>query len=176
MKNEKLEWRVQTHTLLKEVLEANPSMWIMTKPLNIFRMLLVEVAERAAELNDPKLNILMLRLAMYEADPMNITKLIEAQQARIDDPTPKVPEQPRPIESYIKDGTIVRVLLKHDHIDKYDSNPLHDSSEPFWTIGANQYIDTGIDEWQFAGWSWEQDCFCETAGTPIGWLPLTPES
>lgn len=65
------EWKVNTAGLLQEVL-ANPGTEILTKPLQIFAGILAEVAERAAEVNDPELNHLMCRLAMYEvADPYN---------------------------------------------------------------------------------------------------------
>lgn len=66
-----LNWRVNTPQLLQEIL-TNHRMAILSKPLTIFGNLLAEVGERAAELNDPKLNALMCRLAIYEiADPYN---------------------------------------------------------------------------------------------------------
>lgn len=62
-------WRVNTPQLLREVLQNNETS-ILSKPLNIFGKILAEVGERASELNDPKLNALMCRLAIYEvADP-----------------------------------------------------------------------------------------------------------
>lgn len=64
-----LDWKVHTPNLLKEVL-ANPSTGILSAPLKIFGDILFEVAERASEINDPELNLLMCRLALYEvADP-----------------------------------------------------------------------------------------------------------
>jgi hypothetical protein len=66
---QKIQWRVHTPNLLKEVL-ANSSAGILEKPLNILGKLLAMVGERAAELNDPELNALMLRLTIYSAaDP-----------------------------------------------------------------------------------------------------------
>ena len=63
-------WRINTPNLLQEILDGNPSAWILNVPINMLGKLLAEVADRAAELNDPKLNALMLRLALYEAgDP-----------------------------------------------------------------------------------------------------------
>jgi hypothetical protein len=45
-------------------------MSIMQKPIQIFANILGEVASRAAELNDPQLNVLMCRLALYSmSDP-----------------------------------------------------------------------------------------------------------
>ena len=64
-----LVWRVNTAQLLKEVMSNNETA-MLSKPLVIFGRILAEVGERAAELNDPKLNALMCRLAIYEvADP-----------------------------------------------------------------------------------------------------------
>ncbi len=64
-------WRVNTPQLLKEILENNETK-ILSKPLQIFANILFEVGERAAELNDDKLNALMCRLAIYEiSDPYN---------------------------------------------------------------------------------------------------------
>lgn len=66
-----LEWRVNTPALLKEIFDNNPKLGgIFYQPANIFRMLLIEVAERAIVINDPILNALMCRLSLYaESDP-----------------------------------------------------------------------------------------------------------
>ena len=64
-----LSWRVNTPQLLKEILGNNETN-MLSRPLQIFANILVEVGERASQLNDPKLNALMCRLAIYEvADP-----------------------------------------------------------------------------------------------------------
>jgi hypothetical protein len=64
-----LHWRVNTPGLLNELM-GNNGMAILHKPLCIFGRLLAEVGERAAQLNDPQLNALMCRLAIYAiADP-----------------------------------------------------------------------------------------------------------
>lgn len=66
-----LKWKVNTPQLLKEILVNNETS-ILAKPLSIFGRILAEVGERASELNDPKLNALMCRLAIYEiSDPYN---------------------------------------------------------------------------------------------------------
>lgn len=63
-------WRVNTVSMLREMVEANPTAHIFKQPVNILGRILAEVAERAIELNDPKLNQLMCRLALYEqSDP-----------------------------------------------------------------------------------------------------------
>jgi hypothetical protein len=69
MKEERLTFTVHTVHLLDEVLN-NPGTHMLRMPLIIFRGILADVAQRAIELNDPKLNQLMCRLTLYEqADP-----------------------------------------------------------------------------------------------------------
>lgn len=64
-----LDWKVHTPNLLQEVLSNNTTA-ILKKPLQILGHLLADVAARAIELDDPKLNHLMCRLALYSvADP-----------------------------------------------------------------------------------------------------------
>jgi hypothetical protein len=65
-------WRINTAGFLKEIADSGlpRSAGVLKVPLNIFQGLLVQVGERASELNDPKLNALMCRLAIYaESDP-----------------------------------------------------------------------------------------------------------
>lgn len=65
------QWRVHTPRLLEEVFE-NPGTSALRMPFNIFGKILFEVGERAAELDDPQLNALMVRLTIYSvADPMS---------------------------------------------------------------------------------------------------------
>jgi len=67
----KLEWRVHTANLLQEILN-NLGTGTLHIPLNIFARLLMQVGERAAELNDEKLNKLMMQLTIYSAaDPLS---------------------------------------------------------------------------------------------------------
>jgi hypothetical protein len=72
----------------------------------------------------------------------------------------------QPMNTAPKDGTILRLLVL------FDDNATEDSAEPCPTIGANSFEHTSIDNWQFAGWDWSQDCFTEGSGEPIGWLPM----
>lgn len=63
------QWRVNTVGLLTEIMN-NPGTAILHKPINIFKDILAQVSDRAAELNDPQLNALMCRLALYSvSDP-----------------------------------------------------------------------------------------------------------
>jgi len=62
-------WRVHTPCLLKEIM-VNKETAILRIPLDIFRRLLVELVERALELNDTELNSIMVKLTLYDsADP-----------------------------------------------------------------------------------------------------------
>jgi len=66
---EKLDWRVNTPGLFKEIL-INPGMWIMRQPLQILAEILYELGERCADINDPQLNAIMCRLSIYSiSDP-----------------------------------------------------------------------------------------------------------
>ena len=66
-------WKVNTVQLLKEVVNHNPSAWALAKPIQIFGILLAELGEIASNINDPKLNAMMCRLAIYEcSDPYNV--------------------------------------------------------------------------------------------------------
>jgi hypothetical protein len=70
MKTIKTAWKVNTPGLLKEIVNNNPSAVGLSTPIQIFAGLLGEVATRASELNDDKMNALMCRLALYEiSDP-----------------------------------------------------------------------------------------------------------
>ena len=70
-KTGEVQWKVNTPQLLKEIIGNNETA-VLSKPLTIFGSILYEVGERAAEINDPKLNALMCRLAIYEiSDPYN---------------------------------------------------------------------------------------------------------
>lgn len=69
---EKLEWSCDTPALLNDIIpNAMAKETISPSILVIFRGLLAEVAQRATELHDPQLDILMLRLNLYEMDGKN---------------------------------------------------------------------------------------------------------
>lgn len=69
--NPMLEFKINTPQFLKEVFNENPKLGVVFKiPANIFREYLIQIANRAAELNDPKLNAIMCQMALYSiADP-----------------------------------------------------------------------------------------------------------
>lgn len=74
-----MQFRVDTVSLLKEIADAGipRNMGVLKIPINIFKDLLADVAQRATEINDPRLNILMLRLALYEVPNSKIQEMIE---------------------------------------------------------------------------------------------------
>ncbi len=83
-----LDWKCHTPRLFDEIL-LNPGTSALKQPLIIFRAILREVAQRAIELNDDELNLLMLRLTLYScADPLckdydpNVIKQLEKRLAK----------------------------------------------------------------------------------------------
>lgn len=99
---------------------------------------------------------------LYLAPPPAIDIQQQAEAVAVDAVTP------RPMETAPRDGTIVRLLVNFTDNATEDV----DADTPIWTIGGNTLEGTGEDVWQFAGWNWQQDCFTQGEGTPIGWLPL----
>lgn len=77
-------------------------------------------------------------------------------------------EASRPLDEAPKDHTMIWLLVDYSGDG---ANPLEDEILG-WTIGHNGFDDTGVDEWEFAGWSWEQDCFTQGFGKVVGWHPL----
>lgn len=121
----------------------------------------------------------------FEAEWQLIMTALDEIEAEVSKPdtTPaasSIPvEQPLPMDTAPKDHTIVRLLV--DFSEPGDERkgswvPLTDDDQS-WTIGFNGFDDTEIDEWQFVGWSWSQDCFldCQSPahGKVIGWLPFS---
>jgi len=86
--SEKLEWKVHTTGLFFEISRTLGHKPQVRLPLQILQNLLAEVAQRATELNDFKLNKLMLRLSLYsianpddpEFSPNLVTKLLRATE------------------------------------------------------------------------------------------------
>lgn len=60
-----LPWKVNTPQLLEEIL-TNKECWILQKPLTIFKGILVQLSQRAIELDDLELHAIMIRLGLYE--------------------------------------------------------------------------------------------------------------
>lgn len=93
-----LKWRVHTANLLHEIL-SNQTAWVLHQPMRIFGSILAEVGERAAELNDPKLNALMCRLTIYtcadpkspDYDPELTRRVMDSENSVINKPSPQNP-------------------------------------------------------------------------------------
>ena len=80
-KPKNLQWKIHTPNLLNEVL-CNAGTGVLNKPIQLLGIGLHAVATRAAELNDPALNLLMLDLTLYElGDPTKHTSA-EINRAR----------------------------------------------------------------------------------------------
>lgn len=80
-----LEFRVDTMGLLTEIADSalRRGDGVLRFPLNAFRIHLGRVAARAAELDDPQLNICMLNLALYEVPVNKVYTEIQKQRRRI---------------------------------------------------------------------------------------------
>jgi hypothetical protein len=84
---EKGKWRVHTPILFKEIDIYNQIENLKT-PLLILGDLLYQVGERAAFINDPVLNKLMVRLTIYtiadreseDYDPVAVKKILEEKE------------------------------------------------------------------------------------------------
>lgn len=63
-----LTFKVHTANLLKEICDCGlrEGQGVLKIPINQFRILLCQVAERASQVDDDKLNYLMCRLTLYE--------------------------------------------------------------------------------------------------------------
>lgn len=82
-KDEALSFDVDTPMFIKEVAE-NSGSTMYAVCWNIFKGLLVKVAERATELNDPVLNTLMIRLNLYEIPNEERYKMIKKMKELYD--------------------------------------------------------------------------------------------
>lgn len=68
---------VNVKGLIEEIINCNKHNWILRIPLLTLYDLLRQVAFRCNEINDPRLNELMLRLNMYEMSNADRTKMIK---------------------------------------------------------------------------------------------------
>ena len=86
-KEYKLVWKCDIPSLFSHIGNHSSAASMLQMPLMIASRILAEVAIRAAELNDPKLNALMCRLALYEVadqhsknyDEKTVADLLAAQ-------------------------------------------------------------------------------------------------
>lgn len=78
----RMQFDAHLPNLLRELVEGHPSPGPLTRAVNLTLPILAALAERAIQIDDPRLNILMLRLAMYEIDTDKRVAAIAAQEAR----------------------------------------------------------------------------------------------
>lgn len=76
-----LTFRSLLPNLLRELVEGHPSPGPMVRAVNLTMPLIHKLAQRASELNDPKLNVIMLELALYDVPPEQIPAEIEKQKS-----------------------------------------------------------------------------------------------
>jgi len=90
----KLEWSVNTPELLNDIIpNVKEKESISPSIIRIFAGLLGEVAKRATELHDAKLDSLMLRLNLYELDGRNMKERNEYRVRLIDQLEKEAEEQ-----------------------------------------------------------------------------------
>lgn len=78
-------WKVDLPNFLKEIAECSKSI-PYTKTFNILAHVLNVLTEMAIEINDPALNIIMLRLGLYdEAHDKNVDEVISRLRKLITD-------------------------------------------------------------------------------------------
>jgi len=73
-----LGFRIDTPQVLREVLN-NQGMAIMKIPMNELQRWLQILAQRATELNDPELNVIMLSMNLYETPYSELTDTIQKE-------------------------------------------------------------------------------------------------
>ena len=88
-----MQFDLNTPGFMKEVIE-NSGQRMYAPAWNVFRDLLLAVATRASELNDPIMNVLMLRLNLYEVPNKERHKIIEQIRKEIEDGKEKDKERP----------------------------------------------------------------------------------
>lgn len=82
--------------------------------------------------------------------------------------------KPRPMHTAPRDGTWVKLKVEYDS-DNGPWQPLIDA-HACWTIGYNDYTNTGEDRWHVVGWNWEQDVIASTNPPKLhAWLPFNVE-
>ena len=109
MKDKTLKWRVHTPNLLKEIVENNPTAWTLRTPVLLFRQILTTLAECAIRLDNPELNVLMLRLQLYDVEPDKLGKAIEAQEERMELPKMTFEQDWMPKWLDVEDGGAARI-------------------------------------------------------------------
>jgi len=82
----KVVWRIHLSRMLDQLFDTN-EMGVWVRPIQQLAKIMDEIATRASELNDPKMNALMCRLGLYaisnpddpEYDPEATRTIIEGE-------------------------------------------------------------------------------------------------
>lgn len=81
--SEKLQFDCHLPNLLRETIEGHPTPGPLVRAMSLTLPILRQLAARAIEIDDPELNVLMLRLALYDTPAEQRPAAIEAQRARL---------------------------------------------------------------------------------------------
>ena len=77
-------WKVDVPSLIKEISECS-NQGIYKPVLAIFARVLACLAQRASELDDPILNICMLKMKLYDVPHAQLSKTIADQLKRLEE-------------------------------------------------------------------------------------------
>ena len=91
MDNEKLtmaDWKLDYPSFIEELFTTatkhkDSGLAIMKIPIQLLNHFIYEITKRATELDDPKLNIIMLKMNLYEVPHNEIDNIIKEQKKRI---------------------------------------------------------------------------------------------
>ena len=78
-----LEWTCNTPGLIEEIGNCCTEAPALVTPLRILQSMLQELAEVAIRIDDPELNVMMLRLSLYDVPHMKIDAAIKRQRKRM---------------------------------------------------------------------------------------------
>lgn len=78
-----LEWKCNTPGLIEEIANCCTDATALITPLRILQHMLEELAAVAIRIDDPELNVMMLRLSLYDVPHMKIDAAIKRQRKRI---------------------------------------------------------------------------------------------
>ena len=119
-------------------------------------------------LRPPESILAVVRKAYGNATAYDVGHVWHEIYTRLPDAAPVQEPVWLPMDAAPKDGTHVFLLVE------FEDHAMEDATGPQLTIGSNtSENDGGPDEWQFAGWNWEHDCYTQGVGNPVGWLPMT---
>lgn len=78
-----LEWKCNTPGLIEEIGNCCTEAPALITPLRILQGMLQELAAVAIRIDDPELNVMMLRLSLYDVPHMKIDAAIKRQRKRM---------------------------------------------------------------------------------------------